>query len=770
MNVSDLLTSHFRLTADQKSALTRLGLKTVRDLLYYFPVRYGDNAEATQVINIEEGKEVMLFGKISGLKTSKTFRTKMTMAEAILSDETGEIQLVWFHQPYIAKMLHEGDLVKVEGKVTVRKTGGLYLSNPKVEKVVTLPNHIGGSLFEKKNETGNEENHEGFTLYPVYPETKGVTSNWMYHSLQKVFKSGVLSTLTDSLPSHMLSKYSLPTLSTALVWVHAPKRKEDAESARKRFSFEEIFYIQLHKMQERALREKEQSIVIKPDIKNLEHFLAQFPFKPTNAQQKAIDEILHDLESGKSVSRLIEGDVGSGKTLVAAATVAVMTKAGYQVAYMAPTEILAKQHFESFIQYFAHAPQSIALLTGSACYKFPSKLASKQNTIVSKSLHTTKENIETIPGYTKISKAQLLKWIKEGTIPVVIGTHALISKNVAFKKLGLVIIDEQHRFGTEQRAKLAQKSDEVVASQKTGDTRILKNKDKQKMQAPLPHLISMTATPIPRTLALTIYGDLDISIIDAMPMGRKPIITEVVLPNKRAKVYEHINAQLKMGRQAYVICPRINEPDPDKENQLNVKSVISEAERLSNHELKGWNIGILHSKMSQVEKEKTMAEFSAHKIDVLVATSVVEVGVNVPNATNIIIEGGERFGLSQLHQLRGRVIRSNDQAYCFVFAGTSADGSVKKLADKTIERLNALVTAKNGFELSELDLKLRGSGELYGGKQWGVSDLGMEAIRNIKLVEAARTEARGLIEKDIMLDRSPQLKAILAERKRLHFE
>ncbi|MEX0912987.1 MAG: helicase-related protein, partial [Candidatus Paceibacterota bacterium] len=373
---------------------------------------------------------------------------------------------------------------------------------------------------------------------------------------------------------------------------------------------------------------------------------------------------------------------------------------------MAPTEILAKQHFESFIEYFAHLPIQIGLITGSGCYKFPSKSDPRKP--------------------TKISKAQLLKWVANGEVPILIGTHSLIYKSVEFKHLAYVIIDEQHRFGTGQRKALSKKG------------------------APLPHLLSMTATPIPRTLALTIYGDLDITLLDQMPSGRKPVITKIIGPGQQKEMYEHVQSELDSGRQAYVICPRIEEPDPEKENVLNLKSVIAEAERLKRDVFKKSEIGILHGKMTPVEKDKVMKKFLNHEIDILVATSVVEVGVNVPNSTNIIIEGAERFGLSQLHQLRGRVIRSNYQPYCFAVTESKSN--------KTKDRLKALMTAKNGFQLSEYDLQFRGAGELYGAKQSGLSDLGMEAIKNLKLVEAARNEARALVGKDIELTKYKLIK------------
>jgi len=386
---------------------------------------------------------------------------------------------------------------------------------------------------------------------------------------------------------------------------------------------------------------------------------------------------------------------------------------------MAPTEILAKQHFESFIKFFKNNPINIGLITGSGCYKFPSKLNKG--------------------GATNISRTQLLKWVANGEIPVVIGTHALIQKSVQFKHLALVIIDEQHRFGVNQRKKLAKK------------------------EVRIPHLLSMTATPIPRTLALTLYGDLDLTLLDQMPAGRKPIITQIVKPTERKAAYEKMRTELEAGRQAYVICPRIDEPDPDKAFAVMAKSVTEEAKRLKANVFPDYEIAILHSKMTPKEKDDTMAKFAAHKIDILAATSVVEVGVNVPNATMIMIEGAERFGLSQLHQLRGRVVRSNHQAYCFVVPESKGE--------PTMARLKALTTAKNGFELAEADLLQRGAGMLAGGKQWGISDIGMEALKNLKLVEAARTEALAIIKKDDTLAKHTNLQHALFQRaNQTHFE
>jgi ATP-dependent DNA helicase RecG len=427
------------------------------------------------------------------------------------------------------------------------------------------------------------------------------------------------------------------------------------------------------------------------------------------------------------MSRLLEGDVGSGKTAVAAAgAYAVVTTrpkgqsfGNLQVAYMAPTEILAKQHFESFIEYFKGSGISIGLITGSGCKKFPSKVNPN--------------------GSTDISRRQLLTWVANGEIPILVGTHSLIQKTVRFKHLAYVVIDEQHRFGTQQRQKLREK--ETV----------------------IPHLLSMTATPIPRTLALTMYGDLDLSLIDELPVGRKQVETNIISPDKREAVYESIRKELNSGRQLYVICPRIEEPDPQKEKAIQAKSVKEEAKRLKKEIFPEYEIDILHSKMTPKQKEETMIRFHDKRIDILVATSVVEVGVNVPNATVIIIEGGERFGLAQLHQLRGRVMRSSHQPYCYVFAETKSETSV--------ERLRALKKAKSGFELAEYDLLQRGAGDLLGKKQWGISDIGMEAMKNLKMVEAARTESMKIIESDPDLIKFPEIKKNLEQRpEQIHFE
>lgn len=719
MLLSNRLDTQLRLTDLQKAALGKLGIVTVRDLLYHFPSRYEVAGEGAEIAGLVPGQEASVVGTLEKLAAKKGWKSRIPMTEGFLRDNTGRIKCRWFNQPYIAKMYAEGTTVRATGKVSGSE-GKLYLANPQLQKV--SPEEMNGGLIYQSTLPDST-----LELFAVYPESRGITSLWFRHAVKKFLTEEVLNQVEDPIPQDLLKKYNLPSLRTALVWAHQPHEKKQGDAARKRFAFEEVFMIQLERGLERAAQARAESFVIGTPESETQKFIDAFPFEATDAQINALEAILADMRSGRPMSRLLEGDVGSGKTAVAATAAHAVVetrpkgqKAGtLQVAYMAPTEILAKQHFESFIKYFEHFPINIGLITGSGCYKFPSKV--------------NKE------GYTNISRAQLLKWVANGEIPVVIGTHALIQKAVAFKHLALVVIDEQHRFGTNQRRALARK-----------ETR-------------LPHLLSMTATPIPRTLALTIYGDLDLTLLDQMPPGRKPIITEIVKPSERSKAYTKMREQLKEGRQAYVICPRIDEPDPEKQFALQAKSVKQEAKRLKKEVFSEYSIEILHSKMTPKEKDDVMARFSNHEIDILVATSVVEVGVNVPNATMIFIEGAERFGLSQLHQLRGRVVRSNHQAYCFVCPESKGE--------QTLARLKALATAKNGFELAEQDLLQRGPGELTGRRQWGISDIGMEALKNLKLVEAARQEAQDLVKKDDTLATYPALKAALEARAaQMHLE
>lgn len=711
------LQQHLRLDTTHSKALEKLGIKTVHDLLTFLPTRYEDISLIKKVVSLRKGDEAVVYGKVTGLVTKKSFTRGLPISEGVIDDGTAKMKIRWFHQPYIAKMIPEGSLVKLSGVVTGDE-GKLYLANPEIERTDDLPIDSHDSLFD---------NADG-TLYAVYRETKGITSKWFRHAIKRLLTNELLQSLVDPIPDDILARYHLPSFATALVWAHMPKTEKDTISARKRFSFEEILSIQLARAKDRHDLSMTPSFGIQTTARDVDQFMNErFSFAPTNAQRQAVRTILTDLSGTHPMARLLEGDVGSGKTAVAAATMyAVIATAPkdnrygtLQCAYMAPTELLARQQFDAFTELFNHLPITIGLITSHDCKKFPSKVHGARS--------------------AKVSKNQLKTWVKKGDVAIVVGTHSLIQKSIEFKNLAYVIIDEQHRFGTAQRQKLIRKDHTA------------------------PHLLSMSATPIPRTLALTMYGDLDISVLDEMPRGRKPVITQVVAPKDRNDVYKKVIEELNRGKQAYVICPRIDEPDPTKESALLAKSVVAEAEQLQKTVFKNFTVAWVHSKLTPKEKEDVMERFASHKIDVLVATSVVEVGVNVPNATSIIIEGAERYGLAQLHQLRGRVIRSSEQAYCYLFSESSSK--------KSKDRLRALSEAKNGFALAEADLALRGAGELIGIKQSGLTDRGMDALKNLKMVEAARDEARRLVEEDPTLKSVPLLKERSDELiRKLHFE
>lgn len=708
MHAHDSLTTHFRLTSTQKSALKKLGITTIEDVLRHFPQRYEQAGTETSTRSLVPGAKVTLYGTLSKLEAKKLWKSRRPATEGWFQDSSGRVKCMWFNQPYIAKMAPQGVPVRLTGTV-----GGQadrpYISNPEIENIDAIPE----GLFSEQSDTPTT------SLFPVYPESMGITSRWFFHALERIFSHAAHTQLEDPIPDRVREKYNLPSLADSCVWIHKPEKESHAQSARKRFAFEEMFVLQIARAKERASNDTQAAFPIEGAAEHVETFLKTVPFPPTGAQRRAIAEICTSFTGQHPMARLLEGDVGAGKTLVAAAAAyaAVSSRppqrmsGTLQVAYMAPTEILAGQHFQSFIEYFKHLPINIALMTGSGCWKFPSK--SNQNKA------------------TPISRAQLLKWIHNGEIAMIIGTHALIQKKVEFQHLALCIVDEQHRFGTAQRRELAHKNDVP------------------------PHFLSMTATPIPRTLALTMWGDLDLSVLDELPPGRVQITTHVVDTKDRARAYDAIHSELKKGRQAYVICPRIDEPDPSKWNAVQAKSAKTEAARLQKETFSAYTVGLLHGAMKPAEKDAVMARFSKGEINILVATSVVEVGVNVPNATIIMIEGAERFGLAQLHQLRGRVQRSSHPPFCFLVA--------EKAGAHGMKRLRALEKSSDGFALAEVDLETRGAGDLLGKRQSGISDLGMEALRNPRLIEAARTEARELVARGAALPRALEMRVTRLE-------
>lgn len=705
MSPDDSLTKHFRLMVPQISALRRLGILTIRDLLYHFPSRHERAGASASTTTLIPGTKVTLVGQLSKLEAKRLWKSRRAATQGVFTDSSGKVKVMWFNQPYIAKMAPQDTPVRLTGSV-----GGSaekpYITNPEV--VAVSASELAEGMFKPGNEVEAK-----LEIFPIYPESQGITSKWFFHALKRVFEAKTHEKIGDPLPQDIRERYHLPDLATALVWIHAPEEERHATAARKRFSFEEIFSIQVSRAKEKAENAALPSFTITDAKTHVEKFLSSIPFPPTKAQERAIKDILGDFAKPHPGARLLEGDVGAGKTLVAAATAYAVVNSRppgrmsgtLQVAYMAPTEILATQHFQSFIEYFKDLPINIALITGSGAKKFPSKIGKGKA--------------------TDISRPQLLKWIANGEIAMLVGTHALIQKKVEFQHLAYAIVDEQHRFGTRQRRALAHKGDAA------------------------PHFLSMTATPIPRTLALTIYGDLDLSILDELPPGRAKVTTEIILPNQRARAYEKVREELKKGRQAFVICPRIEEPDPAKMNALQAKSAKAEEKRLQKDVFPEYEVGLLHGAMKPAEKDGTMLRFARGEIHVLVATSVVEVGINVPNATVMMIEGAERFGLAQLHQLRGRIQRSSYPPFCFLLPETKGQMAMR--------RLKALEKSNDGFKLAETDLETRGAGDLYGSRQWGMSDLGMEALQNARLIRAARDEAQALVAQDMSLRSYPAL-------------
>jgi len=708
--------------------LKNLGIKTVGDLLFHFPHRYEDFSNIIPISQAEEGGPFCIQGKIADIKIFRAFRRKMMLTQATIEDETGKIKALWFNQPYLINTLKKGTSVCLAGKVKGKKSSK-YLSNPAYEKIQN-PN------LKIQN---NDLTHTG-GLIPIYPETAGLSSKWLRFIIKPVLaKLG--NQVPDSLPEKIRKKYDFLPLEKAIQQIHFPDSYKDADMTRKRFGFEELFNLSIFVLRERLKLAKENARAIPINLDLIKKFINNLPFKLTDAQKKSAWQILKDLEKPRPMNRLLEGDVGSGKTVVAAIAALNAVKGGHQVAFLAPTEILAKQHFKTITSLLEKFDIKIGLITG------------KENYLADE----------------KITRKELVKKALTGGIDILIGTHAIIQDYypstkektpVQFNDLALVVIDEQHRFGTEQRARLCRGSG--------GQAKLL-----------IPHLLSMTATPIPRTLSLTVYGDLDLSVIDELPKGRKKIITKIIQPKDKTKTYEFIRQQVKEGRQAFVICPRIEPPkatpeqllDERKLSWMDVKAVKQEYEKLKKEIFPDLNIGMLHGKMPArggsalggKGKEEVMNDFSSGKIDILVATSVIEVGIDIPNASVMMIEGSEKFGLAQLHQFRGRVGRSDFQSYCFLFVDTP--GIIYN------RRLKALITCENGFELAEKDLQIRGPGDFTGQRQWGIPDLAMASLTDAVLVSKARNEAKEILNEDPELKKYPLLAQKAKEYKtRIHLE
>ncbi len=729
--------------------LKKMGIKTVEDLLWHFPHRYEDFSNVCPIAQLTLNEKCCIMGKILEIKNSRTWRKRMILTQTVVEDKTGAIKVVWFNQPYLIKTLRAGDGVCLAGKVSLGNDG-IFLSNPAYEK---LPKDVVRSVGA--NIPDSILTHTG-RLVPVYPETEGLSSRWLRYIIKSLLGQ-FKNVLTDVLPPQVIKEHKLLPINQAIEQVHFPVSMAMAEKAKQRFSFEELFFIELFVLRERGKLAREKSVAIPLNLELIQKFVKTLPFKLTDAQKKSSWQILKDLEKPRPMNRLLEGDVGSGKTVVAVMAALNVFKAGFQIGFMAPTEILAKQHFQEVAKLLADFKVNIGLLTG------------KEDKFISKKLK--REPIE-------ISREKLLKKTKDAEIDILIGTHALIQDKVKFGRLGLVILDEQHRFGVGQRAKLCQHpmstSDVDIGCQQT-DRRVDIG-----CQQHVPHLLSMTATPIPRTLALTIYGDLDLSLIDEMPKGRKKIITKVVAPANRQKAYDFIRDQVNKGRQVFVICPRIEGQSPEesvskscdrriltqKGNVLSwaeAKAVKEEYEKLDKEVFPDLKIEMLHGRLAAKEKEKIMKDFRAKKTDILVSTSVIEVGIDVPNASVMMIEGAERFGLAQLHQFRGRVGRAEHQSFCFLFTDSPAQ--------RTRQRLRALIDCENGFDLAEKDLKIRGPGDFSGTRQWGIPDLVMASLTDLSLVEKTREAAKELLVDDPGLRKYPLLlKKLSRFGQRVHLE
>jgi len=722
--------------------LKKFGIKTVQDLLFYFPARYDDFSE---IISIKEARQrlgeiVCVQGEITELESSHTWKKFVNLTQATIQDDTGEIDVIWFNQPYLAKSLKEGDFICLAGKISLGKEG-LFLNSPAYERI----NEIGEN--EELTHTGR--------IVPVYSETRGITSRWLRYVIKPLlYRFG--EQIQETLPKEITKKYKFLPIQEAVWQLHFPDSFEHADAAKSRFSFEELFLIQLNVLKEKIklMQKKSSACPMNSDL--MKSFTDSLPFKLTDSQKKCAFAILKDLEKTIPMSRLLEGDVGSGKTVVAAMAALNVIKGGHpasaealvgrQVAFMAPTEILAKQHFKTITELLKDFDVKVGMLTGKDARIFNPSASSGQETY-------------------EVSKKSFLGDLENGQLDIAIGTHSLIQKGVEFKDLTLVILDEQHRFGVEQR-------DHLIKNKKL-----------------VPHLLSMTATPIPRTLALTAYGDLDLSLIDEMPANRKKTKTIIVEPSQRKEAYAFIEKEVKEGKGVFVIFPKI-ESNASKLKEIlekngpttgsfvpqnyspislsslainEVKALKEEYERLSKEVFPDLRITMLHGKMKPAEKERIMLDFKKGEIDILLSTSVVEVGVDVPRATIMMIEGAERFGLSQLHQFRGRVGRSDMQSYCFLFTTDPSQLNRK--------RLKALVESDNGFELAEKDLEIRGPGSLYGTQQWGIPDMAMQGLTNIFLVEKTRAAAKEILEKDPELKNYPELKERLKIfQQKIHFE
>ena len=640
--------------------LNRLGIYTIKDLLYYFPRQFEDRSIIKKIAQLEDEEKVTVKALITNIE-SYTPKKGMTITRIDVKDDTGFAKLTFFNREYIKNTFRVGDSILAFGKV--KKNGRFVeLNSCELEYLSSSPKNIG-------------------KLMPVYPLSYGITNKDIMNTIRMVFENKDIR-IPEYMPEHLMKKYRLCGIEYAIKNIHFPKDKESLKVALYRLIFEELLVLQLGLFMYKGGSSDKKGIVFKRDSR-LDDVLESLPFKLTRAQSRALNEIIDDMCSEKVMNRLVQGDVGSGKTVVALLALAECVFNGYQGALMAPTEILAQQHYESFTETFEDIGINVELLTGSV---------------------------------TKKQKEGILQRVKDGEVDILIGTHALIEDNVEFENIGLVITDEQHRFGVRQRGKLSSKG---VS----------------------PDILVMTATPIPRTLALILYGDLDISIIDELPPGRQPIETIAVEKKKRDKVYNSlVRREVDKGRQVYIVCPLVEESET-----LDITSATETAEEIKRDFFPDLRVGLLHGKMKPSEKDAIMTAFKNHELDILVSTTVIEVGVNVPNSTLMIIENAERFGLAQLHQLRGRVGRGKHQSYCVLIYGSNSEVCRK--------RMDIMEETNDGFKISEKDLEIRGPGEFFGTMQHGVPELKIANLfKHMKILKNVQQEARIIIGDDPTLD------------------
>ena len=650
-----------------------LGLHTLEDLLYFFPRRYDDYSQLKPINRLEYGEETTVLGTIQSIHTRPIRGGKMQLTEAVVSDGTGALRVTWFNQPWLTNRFSNGTQVVLAGKVE-QYLGRPTMANPEMEPI-------------------EQEHLHTNRIVPVYPLTARLTQK----NLRRLMYQTVTywaSRVPDYLPEQVRNAVKLISLSSALMNVHFPESQDMLDVARWRLAFDEIFLLQLGVLSQKRTWQMATAQTYTAPEDWLEDQIARLPFPLTGAQRRVIDEIRADLASGRPMDRLIQGDVGSGKTVVAALTAAMIARQGAQSAVMAPTSILAEQHYRSFSRLLTHEtePGNAALQPGQ---------------------------IRLLVGDTpEAEKQEIREGLEDGQIKLVIGTHALLEAPVQFQNLQLVVVDEQHRFGVAQRATLRSK----------GNT---------------PHLLVMTATPIPRSLALTVYGDLDLSVMDEMPPGRQPVDTHVIRPIERERAYQLIRAETEKGHQAFIIYPLVEQAEEDdavEQAPIPQLSAVEEHQRLQKEIFPRLRLGLLHGRLKPEEKEVVMKSFRDCEFDILVSTTVVEVGVDIPNATVMLIEGANRFGLAQLHQLRGRVGRGEDQAHCLLIP-------VNEDAIEN-ERLAVMAETNDGFVLAERDLQQRGPGEFLGTRQAGFSELKMANLTDVRLIEKARQQAQNLFQTD----------------------